>query len=84
MRCYLCCAPRVCTGADGWALDVQALKEFGIADDVQELARVADKNGDGQIDYQEFVLLMRETNKELREGADAGAGGGSLLRQLGH
>jgi hypothetical protein len=46
----------------------QALTKFGIHDDTQELLKVADKNGDGQIDYQEFVLLMRETNKELRSG----------------
>jgi hypothetical protein len=58
---------------------VQALDKFGIKDDVENLLQVADKNGDGQIDYQEFVLLMRETNKELKE---SGGGGPSLLRGL--
>lgn len=55
---------------------MQALTKFGIVDDVHELIKMADKNGDGQIDYQEFVILMRETNKDL---AAAGASG-SLLR----
>lgn len=57
---------------------MQALEKFSIKDDVQDLLNVADKNGDGQIDYQEFVLLMRETNKELAQNA----GGPSLLRGM--
>jgi Ca2+-binding EF-hand superfamily protein len=56
---------------------VQALGKFGIAEDVSDLLKVADKNGDGQIDYQEFVLLMRETNKELQQNE-----GGGLLRGM--
>lgn len=56
---------------------VQALGKFGIAEDVGDLLKVADKNGDGQIDYQEFVLLMRETNKELKQNE-----GGGLLRGM--
>lgn len=55
---------------------VQALEKFGIQDDTKELLNVADRNGDGQIDYQEFVLLMRETNKEL----NAAGGNSGLLR----
>lgn len=55
---------------------MQALEKFGIQDDTKELLKVADKNGDGQIDYQEFVLLMRETNKEL----SAAGGSSGLLR----
>lgn len=55
---------------------LQALTKFGIVDDVQELIKMADKNGDGQIDFQEFVLLMRETNKDLT----AAGASGSLLR----
>lgn len=69
--------------ADAWACALQALKEFGISDDVKELAQVADKNGDGQIDYQEFVLLMRETNKELRQDGDSGQGGSLLRAHMG-
>ena len=55
---------------------MQALAKFGITDDVHELIKMADKNGDGQIDFQEFVLLMRETNKDLT----AAGASGSLLR----
>lgn len=55
---------------------MQALEKFGIQDDTKELLKVADRNGDGQIDYQEFVLLMRETNKEL----SAMGGSSGLLR----
>lgn len=58
--------------------NVQALNKFGITDDVGTLLEAADKNGDGQIDYQEFVLLMRETNKELK----ASNQGGTLLRGM--
>lgn len=54
----------------------KALAKFGITDDVHELIKMADKNGDGQIDFQEFVLLMRETNKDLT----AAGASGSLLR----
>lgn len=54
----------------------KALTKFGIREDVSELVKLADKNGDNQIDYAEFVLLMRETNKELR----AAGGGGALFR----
>ena len=57
-------------------LALQALEKFGIQDDTKELLKAADKNGDGQIDYQEFVLLMRETNKEL----SAAGGSSGLLR----
>ena len=57
---------------------MQALGKFGITEDVGDLLKVADKNGDGQIDYQEFVLLMRETNKELK----ASSQGGGLLRGM--
>eukprot|EP00892_Ulva_mutabilis_P000128 jgi/Ulvmu1/10115/UM006_0066.1 len=55
-----------------------ALQRFGIQDDVHDLLQAADTNGDGQIDYQEFVQLMRETNAEL---ADATSDGGFLLRR---
>lgn len=55
----------------------QALDKFGITDDVKELVKVADKNGDGQIDFQEFVLLMRETNKELKQNQSSSS---SVLR----
>lgn len=58
---------------------VQALDKFGVTEDVGDLLKVADKNGDGQIDFQEFVLLMRETNKELQT---AGGGGAGLLRGM--
>lgn len=54
----------------------KALEKFGIQDDTKALLNAADKNGDGQIDYQEFVLLMRETNKEL----NAAGGNSGLLR----
>lgn len=56
---------------------VQALHRFGIHDDVQELLEAADKDGDGQIDYHEFVQLMRETNAEL---AGPESDSGLLLR----
>eukprot|EP01025_Chloroclados_australasicus_P027070 TRINITY_DN2687_c0_g1_i3.p1 TRINITY_DN2687_c0_g1~~TRINITY_DN2687_c0_g1_i3.p1 ORF type:complete len:486 (-),score=84.59 TRINITY_DN2687_c0_g1_i3:272-1729(-) len=57
----------------------KALEKFGIQDDTKDLLAAADKNGDGQIDYQEFVLLMRETNKELKA---ANAGGNNIFRKL--
>jgi Ca2+-binding EF-hand superfamily protein len=50
---------------------MQALAKFGITDDVSDLLQAADTNGDGQIDYQEFVCLMRETNKELKNSGEA-------------
>jgi Ca2+-binding EF-hand superfamily protein len=59
---------------------LQALEKFGIKDNTQELLEVADQNGDGQIDYQEFVLLMRETNKELKAATAANDGNSGLLR----
>jgi Ca2+-binding EF-hand superfamily protein len=65
-------------------LGLQALEKFGIKDNTQELLEVADKNGDGQIDYQEFVLLMRETNKELKAAAAANDGNSGLLRGRFH
>ena len=59
---------------------LQALTKFGVCDDVKDLVKVADKDGDGQIDYSEFVLLMRETNKELKQNQGDGA---SLRGRLG-
>ena len=60
-------------------LRMQALAKFGVTDDVSDLLKAADANGDGSIDYNEFVVLMRETNKELTSGGDSS---GSLLRNM--
>ena len=41
-----------------------ALAQFNILDDAQALMALADVNGDGTIDYNEFVALMRQRNVE--------------------
>jgi hypothetical protein len=68
------CRVRTCRTCCG----MQALAKFGVTDDVTDLLKAADQNGDGQIDYQEFVFLMRETNKELSSKGEAGG----LLRGI--
>lgn len=45
---------------------------FNIKDDVSTLMPLADTNGDGQIDYQEFSQMLRKqhssTRKDLKNG----------------
>lgn len=46
-----------------------ALAKFGIADDVKELLKSADTNGDGSIDYSEFCALLRSQKPEVKASA---------------
>lgn len=42
-------------------------------DDVHELMAAADADGDGQIDFPEFIQLLRETSAELSGATPVGA-----------
>eukprot|EP00798_Chlamydomonas_sp_ICE-L_P009037 gene9037-16159_t len=53
----------------------KALASFGILDeDASSLLATADKNGDGQIDYQEFSSLLRSKNEGLQQSRSAKKG----------
>lgn len=60
---------------------VQALQKFGVKDDVRDLMEAADADGDGQIDFPEFIQLLRETSSEL---AAPTAGSAPFLRPSMH
>eukprot|EP01025_Chloroclados_australasicus_P028622 TRINITY_DN2836_c0_g1_i1.p1 TRINITY_DN2836_c0_g1~~TRINITY_DN2836_c0_g1_i1.p1 ORF type:complete len:483 (-),score=89.09 TRINITY_DN2836_c0_g1_i1:463-1911(-) len=53
-----------------------ALKKFKITDDVETLIKSVDQNNDGEIDYSEFVQMMRQGNNELKDA-------GGALRKMG-